>query len=99
MKRIAIADYMFIFEPDQTWNSWSAFEADLADFFAAHGKQAQVVETGGNAGKKVLYIESMDVLDKVENMPKKFTPPSQVFKQFKQNAERNNKGFYKKRRR
>lgn len=75
MKRLVIATYNFIFDPDaNTWSSWSSFERDLADFYAAHGLQADIIETAGN-GTKAIYIQKiddpLDKLRKASDQPQK----------------------------
>ena len=60
MKRIALLEYTFMFDPDATWQSGSAFERDLADFFAAHGREANWIETTGNGARRILYIQKID---------------------------------------
>lgn len=56
MTSLAIIEYMFMFDPSNTWQQGSQFEKDLADFFAANGFQCEVVETKGGSTKRVLVI-------------------------------------------
>ena len=74
MKQLAIIEYTFIFEPSsETWQSGFEFERDLADFFAAHGLEANMVDVTGGATRRVIYISRMDKLDVVRQAADK--PP------------------------
>lgn len=65
-KTLAFLEYTFIFEPGaETWTRGMEFEKDLADFLAAHKLDADVVNTVGGTGRRVLYISSMEKLDKM----------------------------------
>ena len=106
MKKIAILDYMFIFEPDTTWQSGSAFERDLADFYAAHGYDCQVIEPRGNSGKRIIFVTNIDALSLMKNDKNKIVSPRQVspqkiLKKMSENipseqAQRFNKGRFLK---
>lgn len=72
MKRLAFLEYTFIFDPETTWDSGSNFERDLADFFGAHGLEAQIVETVGGTGRRVLVISRAEV---IAPLTSKKTPP------------------------
>ena len=64
MKDLAYLEYTFVFEPSaDTWQRGTDFETDLADFFAASGLQANVVNVVGGAAKRILYIQRMDKLN------------------------------------
>ena len=66
MKQLAFLEYTYVFQPgSETWQRGFEFEKDLADFFAAHGLEATIVETVGGTGRRVIYIERMDKLDKM----------------------------------
>lgn len=68
MKKLAFLEYTFVFEPDaNTWGSGSEFETDLTNFFAVHGLYATNVQTAGGNARRLIYIQSMDKLDKLRN--------------------------------
>ena len=78
MKKIAILEYSFLFEPGtQTWTRGSEFETDLADFLAAHGLEANIVDTVGGSGRRVMYIQA------IEMMPPAPKPPPVKLVKFK----------------
>lgn len=75
MKQLAFLEYTYVFEPTaQTWQRGFEFEKDLADFFAAHGLEANIVETVGGSGRRVIYIakieDKLDKLRQAEEKPK-----------------------------
>jgi hypothetical protein len=55
-KQIAYLEYTFIFDPSETFQSGTKFEKFLSDFFNDMGYEAEVVETVGNASRRVLSI-------------------------------------------
>ena len=67
MKNLAFLEYMFMFDPTDTWQHGSQFERDLAGFFAAFGKEAEVVEVRGSSGRRVFVIKNMEKLDQMAN--------------------------------
>ncbi len=68
-KKIAILEYSFIFDPSDTWSSGYEFENQLADYFAAHGIEAQIVETAGGTGRRVIFMSRLNLMPKIENKP------------------------------
>ena len=70
-KQLAYLEYTFIFEPQNTWQSGTAFERSLADFFAAHGLEAEIIETVGNVARRVIEIKKMDDFLNFETPPAK----------------------------
>lgn len=63
-------EYSFLFDPDTTWDSLSSFEKDLADFFAAHGLEAEIIKmVEGQIGGRILWIKKMDIFDKMSLTP------------------------------
>ena len=79
MKQLAIIEYTFIFEPgSETWQSGFEFERSLADFLAAHGLEAQMVDVTGGATRRVIYVQKMDKLDEVRQAADKPQIPPQV---------------------
>lgn len=82
MKQVAILEYTFLFDPEETWDSGSKFEANLADFFAAHGYEANVVETRGTSSRRVIHLTRMDKLEELaKNPPRNNKSPQQILKQ------------------
>jgi len=66
--RLAFLEYTFVFQPGaQTWQRGFEFEKDLADFLAAHGLEAKIIETIGGTGRRVVLVEKMDKLDKARD--------------------------------
>lgn len=51
--------YMFVFDPSEGWANGFQFEADLADFFAAHGYQADLVQAQGNTQSRVIQLSKI----------------------------------------
>lgn len=62
-KQIAILEYTFMFDPAQTYTSGTDFEVDLAVFFKSKGYEAQIVDTRGGTGRRVLWISRVDRLE------------------------------------
>lgn len=60
-RKIAVLEYSFIFDPSDTWSSGYEFENQLADYFAAHGIEAEIVETAGGTGRRVIFMQRMEV--------------------------------------
>ncbi len=94
MKRLAILNYLVIFDPSETgFSSASQYEAFYADFCAAHGIDANVVETAGS-GAKAIYLSRMEVLTSQANsQPAKSTVPQDVKKVQNQTPPTNFKQF------
>jgi hypothetical protein len=93
MKSIAIIKHMYLFDPASTWQNGSQFEKDLADFFAANGFEAQLIETKGNATERVFFIQRIETnapkLDNKAAQPKPLSnKPTIVPKSFKQFSSR-----------
>ena len=58
-----VLEYLFMFDPEETWNNLYAFEADLVKFFNAHGSEAIVIKpVDGQQGKRVLLIQRKEEL-------------------------------------
>lgn len=66
-KQIALLEYTFMFDPTNTWQHGTQFEKDLGDFFAAHGFEANLVETRGNSNRRIFYIERIQAMPKLSN--------------------------------
>lgn len=96
MKQIAILDYTFIFDAVDTWQNGFRFESDLADFFAAHGFEANLVNTQGNATRRVLVITKVEEsIPQLENAPDQKTP-QQVRQTMKKQFQMRDINFQKK---
>lgn len=66
---------MFLFDPSEGWSNGFQFEADLADFFAANGYEANLVQTQGNATARVLHLAKIqEAIPKLDNQPEQKTP-------------------------
>lgn len=80
--KYVLLDYKFLFEPDASWTSLSAFESDLADFFAAYGLEAEIIKSvDGQMGNRILLIQKMETLPgNIERTDKKPTPKIPVKK-------------------
>jgi hypothetical protein len=62
-KKFAFLEYLFLFNPADSWTSLSDFEHDLADFFSAHGLDAEILKTvEGQIGKRILLIKKAEEL-------------------------------------
>lgn len=48
---------MIIFDPAEAWSNGFQFEAQFADFFAAHGFEAQIIAPAGGTGDRVISLE------------------------------------------
>lgn len=69
-KQIAYLEYTFIFDPSMTFQSGTRFERELADFFNSKNMEAEVIETVGNASRRVLLITKKDlVMEPPKNPP------------------------------
>lgn len=76
-KKRAIAEYMFEFIDPIPWGSAWEFERDLADFFSAHGVEAEIVSViEGYTGPKIIALTRSELLDPKQLM----TQPSEVKK-------------------
>lgn len=71
---VVILDYSFMFDPEQTWNNFYAFETDLVKFFEEHGLEATVLKSiEGQYGKRILYLSAKQGLEPLtaKDMPGK----------------------------
>jgi hypothetical protein len=61
MKSYAFLQYAFIFDPAEGWSHAYQFEKDMADFFAAHGFDAELMkQVEGSSGTKVIILKKID---------------------------------------
>ena len=69
--KIASVTYTFLIRKDENiWNSILEFEADLADFFAAHQLQAEPITTiEGSTGNKMMMISRIQEMPRLDNKP------------------------------
>ena len=74
MKNIAILSYKIMFDPSEAWSSGYEFENSMADFFTAHGFEANIIEAKGGSNERVIW------LTKIEQMPIIKEAPSQDIK-------------------
>src|SRR3954464_7266211 len=94
MKNLALLRYQIMFDPSESWSNGYQFENQLADFFAAHGFEAQIIAPSGGTGDRVIWLERVFIPSK-ESKPEvksntvkqikqvqQKTPPKD-FKQFK----------------
>ena len=59
--KYAFLQYGFIFNPAEGWNNVFAFEKDMADFFDAHGFDAEALnQLAGSSGVKVFILKRID---------------------------------------
>lgn len=62
MKNMVILEYLFMFNPNQTWGHLYEFEKSLAEFFNSKGMEATVVKTvDGVQGRRMLVISKKEV--------------------------------------
>ena len=67
-----VLEYLFMFNPEETWDSLSGFEKDLSKFFNEHGAEAVIIKSiEGQQGKRVLLIQKKEELQTlgVNDMP------------------------------
>lgn len=82
MKKLAILEYSFLFNPENTWSTGYDFEVDLSVFFKTHGFNAEIVETTGNSGKRIICLSKMDKLDEMRSSSKsKMNNPADKLKE------------------
>ena len=62
MKTYAMIEYIFMFDPTETWSHLYEFEKALGDFFKSKGLDAQVVKTvDGASGRRIYIINKKEV--------------------------------------
>ena len=63
MKNMVILEYLFMFNPSDTWSHLYEFEKSLTEFFNSKGLEAEVVKTvEGSPGRRMLVIKKREVL-------------------------------------
>ena len=69
MKNIALLDYLFMFDPGETWSNLYQFEGDIMKFFEERGLMVTIVKTvDGGTGRRIMLIEKPE--EKVPEQPK-----------------------------
>ena len=59
-----VLEYLFMFNPEETWNSLYAFETALSKSFAEHGVEAIIIKSiEGQQGKRVLLLQKKETLE------------------------------------
>lgn len=84
MKQLAILEYEILFDPIETWSSGYQFENMFADFFAAHGYEAQIIESRGGTGKRVIFIDRVNEFKQISKnipQPKESKPATEQIKE------------------
>jgi len=62
MKEMVILEYIFMFNPNQTWSHLFEFEKELAGYFNSKGLQAEFVKTvDGVQSRRMLVISKKEV--------------------------------------
>lgn len=61
--RIALLEYSFMLDPDETWSNLHAFESVLAKFFEEYGLEAIVIKSiEGASSKRMMYLRKKEGL-------------------------------------
>ena len=67
-KSFVFLEYTFMFDAIDTWQRLSQFENDLADFFAAHEVEANIIETmSGQSGRRIMLLKKVDAMPKIKS--------------------------------
>ena len=67
MKNIVFLDYMFMFDPSETWSHLFEFEKQFGAFLNEHGMEAEVIKTiEGSVGSRILLIKKKEEVANVE---------------------------------
>ena len=70
MKECVMLEYVFMFDPSQTYQHLYQFEQDLAKFFKEHGMEAEIVSPiGGYQGRKILVIKKAELIPEITEKP------------------------------
>ena len=73
MKNHVLLEYMFLIDPDGTFATLDQFEKSLADFFAAHGLEAEAVHTINTVnGRRMFIIKKIETLEALTPKPSFF---------------------------
>lgn len=61
---LALLEYLFLFDPEKTWQHLSQFESDLGEFFKSKGYEAQIVPTvDSQSSRRILFLTREQLLD------------------------------------
>lgn len=85
---------MFVFDPAQGWTNGFQFEADLAAFFAAHGYEANLIQTQGNSDGRAIFLSPIEeAMPTLDNKPDK--TPQQAMQTIKKQLTMREMNFRK----
>lgn len=63
MKNLAFLEYIFMFDPNDTWSHLYEFENQLAKFFSSHNMEAQIIKTvEGGSTRRILLIKAKPLM-------------------------------------
>jgi len=75
--KAVLLDYMFLFDPANTWQHLYQFEQDLAKFFKSHGFESEIIKNvEGQTSKRLLYIRKKEEI--VKEAPKPVGRPQTI---------------------
>lgn len=83
MKDIAILRYSIMFDPSEAWSSGVQFESDLAKCFKQFGFEADIIESRGGTGERVIFLRPINTPQQVAQrvpQPKDGKPASEQIK-------------------
>jgi hypothetical protein len=68
MSNIALLEYMFILEPEETYSNVFQFEADLNVFFKTKGMKCKAMApVAGASGRRIILIEKENEVETTED--------------------------------
>jgi hypothetical protein len=94
MNTLAILEYMFVFDPTDTWQHGSQFEKSLSEYFYSQGFDVSLIDIRGGSNKRAIQITKRPApVPVLDNQPK----PKSINQQFQRlTQERGEKGQFKK---
>lgn len=69
-------EYYFLFDPTNTWQKLSDFEAEMTKFFEQSKKEVKIIETLGDVSRKIVYVKGISQV-----MPEPVPPQTKTVKQ------------------
>lgn len=80
VQKLALLEYLFVFDPTQTWGHFHEFESELAKFFEQRNLEAKAIETiAGSPTRRMLLIQPIKSEAPVNpNPPKSAGKPKNV---------------------
>ncbi len=72
-KKLAILEYLFIFDPADTWQHLYQFEDTFADYLMEHNMEAQVLDSiNPKSGRRIIQIKARSgaIDELVDNLEK-----------------------------